>query len=471
MAYENSKTGQEPVPRQGNQGGAEMRAAELASLRITRAPEPERSSGGFFSGLLRLLVVALILAGTAWAAHQKGLFAQLPEVETAQVSRPGEGGASGRLTASGYIISRTKATLGFKLAGRIAQIVAREGTKVKAGDPIARLEDRDLKAQVDRWRAALATSQALLAEFEAGSRLQEIERARQGVVEAEASLSNAVRTLSRYEELQAKGSIAREQVDLARMTREAAGARAASARQTYHLVKEGPRPEQIRAQRARVAEALAALRVAEEALADTVLKAPFAGTVIERQAEVGETLAFIADARQTTGAQVVTLADLDDLEAEVDISENNLAQVEEGAPAEVVADAYPDRKYQGVVRMIMPRANRQKAVVPVKVRILANDGKLRPDMGAKVTFLPKGRPEKTRTAITMPGRAVWRHEGLDVVYTVRDGGAHLTRVKLGDKHGDAVEVLEGLSGGEEIVVSGFGNLSDGVKVRVKGQPR
>ena len=464
-------------PRSSSHGGhssgvstaAETRAADLARLSIPREPESRSPDRGPTITILRTIAVLALLGGVAAVAREKGLMAPVPEVEIASVVREGDSRFSGRLTASGYVVSRTKATLGFKIAGRIREIAAREGTRVKKGDIIARLEDRDLVAQLERAKAILATSSAVLAEMEAGTRRQEVERSHQAVLEAQASHAQTQRTLRRYEELLTKGAISHEQVDQARMSRDVAKARLVSAEQANRLLREGTRIEQILAQKARLAEARANVRVAEETLAETILVAPFEGLIIERQSEVGETLAFVADARQSSGAQVVTLADVDNLEVEVDISENNLAQIQEGRPTEIVVDAYPERKYQGTVRMIMPRANRQKAIVPVKVTIRASDRTLRPDMSAKVTFLPSSDAIPRQNApVLVPLRAVWRHAGSDAVYVVQDGLARTRRVTVGGKRDDMVEVTDGLSGGESVVVSGVGSINDGVRVRVKG---
>ncbi|MBI4860981.1 MAG: efflux RND transporter periplasmic adaptor subunit [Candidatus Riflebacteria bacterium] len=452
---------------------AGLRAEELARLRIHRLDEPRQASGGGFWSFMKFLVVVATLAGGAYWSHEKGMWSTAPEVDVVTVTREGDRPSSGRLTASGYVIARVKANLGFKVPGRISQLFKREGDKVGAGEVLAQLEDRDVRAQLDRARATADTTRAVLSELEAGSRRQEIARAGQAVKEAEANNWSALQTLRRYEELLKRGSIAPQQVDTARAVLNASTAQLESARQAQHLVQEGPRKELIAAQRARVAEVDAAVKVAQEQLFETKLRAPFAGVIIERQSEIGETLTFSTDTRTASGITVMTLADLDDLEVEVDISETNLSQVVEGGGAEVVTDAYPDRKYKALVRQIMPRANRQKAIVPVKVKILDVDSRLKPDMSAKVTFMLKGE-EAGKPAVTkvlMPRRAVRRQGDGAFVYVVREGTAREAPVSLGEVEGEMVLVKQGLLGGEDVVVDGSARLTNGAKVRTKGEAR
>jgi HlyD family secretion protein len=459
--------------------GMRLRPDELASLRIDRERHADDGGGGpgFFGWLLRIIVIGGIAVG-GYAAGQGKVpqlekFTQLtqtaPEVQLVAVVKEDPGASiPGRLTASGYIISRTKSSLSFKLPGRIAALYAREGDRVRGGQELARQEDTEQKANVMRARAALETARAGLGELEAGSRTQEIQRAEWVLKEAQANAKHAAQTLSRYQSLLAKGGIARQQVDQARMTRDMSAAQVQNATQALSMMREGPRKEQIATARARVSEAEAALRVAQELLDQTVLKAPYDGVLIDRGSEVGDTVLFSGDSRQPTGMMVFTLADLKNLEAEVDISETNLGQVHEGALAEVSVDAFPDKKYAGVVRMIMPRANRQKAIVPVKVRLTETDAVLRPDMSAKVSFLPKGEAvRKGPPRVMVPQRAVQKRDGRTVVFTVQGGVARALPVEIGPAEGDRVPVTSGLAGGEDIIVDGLAEVADGVKVRVK----
>lgn len=465
----------------------QIQPEELASLRIDRSRHSEPSAGGgvgFFGWVFRLAFVGL-LAGGAFVAgggggkdfHQVTQLAQqvlqpVPEVELDQAAKEVDAGPSGHLTASGYVISRTKAGLSYKVPGRIAKLLVREGALVKKGQVLALLEDVEQRANLERATAALATAKAALAELEAGSRDQEIQRAEWAVSEAEANNKHSRQTYERYQQLFSKGGISRQQVDQARMSADMTAAQVQSAKQALSLLREGPRREAIATQKARVTEAEAMIKVAQEALDQTILRAPFDGTVIDRNSEVGETLMFSGDSRQPTGLVVFTIADLHDMEAEVDISETNLSQVREGSPAEVVADAYPDKKYAGVVRMIMPRANRQKAIVPVKVKITETDGKLRPDMSCKVSFMSKAQEErKGPPRLMAPARAVTSRDGKQVVFTVQGGIARMLPVEVGPAEGDRVPVLKGLSGGEDLVVSSLAEIADGTKVRIKKPER
>ena len=460
----------------------QLRPDELASLRIDRsshhAPAPA-AGPGFFGWLFRLALMGGLVFGGYAAGQGKipqlGQLAQVsqlmtsdPEVVLAPAVKEDDSISSGHLTASGYVVSRTKASLSFKVPGRIATLEVREGALVQTGQVLARLEDSEQRANLARAEAALETAKAALTELKAGSRGQEIQRAESAVREAEANHKNAATNLTRFQVLLDRGGISRQQLDQARMTADMTAAQLESARQALSLAKEGPRREAIVTQQARISEADAGLKVARETLDQTVLHAPFAGTIIERSSEVGETLTFSGDSRQPSGVVVFTLADLRDMEAEVDISETNLAQVVEGAPTEVVADAYPDVKYAGQVRMIMSRANRQKAIVPVKVTILKSDGKLKPDMSAKVSFLSKGQAQrKGPPRILVPAKAIQKRDGKTVVFTVQGGVAKAITVQVSDPDGDRVPVTSGLSGGEDLIVEGLAEVADGTKVRVK----
>jgi HlyD family secretion protein len=243
-----------------------------------------------------------------------------------------------------------------------------------------------------------------------------------------------------------------------------------SQRQSYELSKAGPRKEQIDAQRATVRQLQGALAMAELDLSYTVIRAPIAATVLERNVEVGEfvTTGFVGE-RGAKG-YVLSIADLNDLRVELDVSQNDFAKVSAKQPCTIVTDAYPDKKYAGVVDLISPEANRQKATVQVRVKVLDPDELLKPDMNATVSFLAPAARRGTTTAqadvrppIRVPANAV--RDG--AVFVVENGKAVRRNVVVARSSGPDVEVRSGLIGGEDLIISPPQSLHDGERVRLE----
>jgi RND family efflux transporter MFP subunit len=394
---------------------------ELASLRIDRDRPAERRLWRW--PVLLLIPVVLVLGGL-YALRARQAFSA-PEVETARatVVRPSEASAGAPiLTASGYVVARRKAVVSAKIQGRLAQLRVEEGSRVGQGEVIARLESNDYEAQVQRARAALQRAQADLAE----SRRQ-LELARRLTDEKIMSTDQLQTTESR-----------------------------------------------TRVNEAAVSQARADVAYAEAQLANTVIRAPFGGTVVKKMAEVGESVAPIPPGVNisTSSGAVVALADLDTLEVEADVSESNVAKLSPDQPAEVTVEAFPDRKYRAVLRQVIPTADRTKATVQVKVTILDKDAQLKPEMSAKVTF---EEPAKRATAteplapvVVVPKEAVVSRDGKSVVFEVRDGKVRARPVVPGGERQGQVVVREGLAGSETLVVRPPETLKDGDAVRIKG---
>jgi HlyD family secretion protein len=320
---------------------------------------------------------------------------------------------------------------------------------------------------VDRTQAVLAGARARLQELEAGSRPEEIERARAGLEEARSNVANALLELERFERLHVDGAVARQTLDAARNRHEVALAQQASAQKNFELVRIGPRREQIELAGAQVREAEAALKAAQVDLDNTVIRAPIAGTILERLVEPGEivTISFIGG--RGAKSAVLSLADLRVLDVEVDVSQNEIGKVRLNQPAGIVADAFPDRTYRGTVTEMAPEANRQKATLQVKVRVAEPDGVIRPEMNAKVTFLEPPSGSGGPAKVFAPKEAVFTREAQSFVYQVNDGTATARRVRVGAEADGRIEVLDGLAGGESVVVRGVELLKDGQRVRVK----
>jgi HlyD family secretion protein len=242
----------------------------------------------------------------------------------------------------------------------------------------------------------------------------------------------------------------------------------------YELARLGPRKEQIAAMKGRVEQARGEVDLRRTFLDATVIKAPVTGTILERAVEVGEfvTTSFVGE-RGAKG-YVVSLADLNDLQVELDISQDDFAKLAMEGKGIVTTDAFPDRKYDGFVEEMSPEANRQKATVQVKVKILKPDSYLRPEMNARVAFQAGDTaPEKGQgvasvpTLIFIPSAAIRDSSGKKSVFVVLDGRAHEKTVKVGSTSSRGVEISEGLVGGEEIVMNPPTELKHGDRVKSK----
>jgi RND family efflux transporter MFP subunit len=374
-------------------------------------PAPRRS-------MLPWILAAVGLAVVALVALRLPLPWLVPEVATERLRATDPASSQAVLTATGYTYARVRAAVGAKIIGRVVELRVDEGDRIRRGEVIAVLDSADLEAAVRRSEAELR--------------------------EAEARLADAQREERRQESLVAAGVGPQADLDAARTRREVAEA-------------------QVRTAFARLASAQAQLDY-------TVISSPVDGVVIERNVEVGEMVApggFTS--QQSTGA-IVRIADPSSLEVEADINESYIARVKLGQPAAIQVDAVPDHAYRGRLRQIVPTADRQRAVVEVKVSIDDRDERLVPDMSCTVTFLEQGSegagPRQQR--LSVPAAAVVEEDGETVVFVVRDERAERRIVELGERTGERIEVRAGLSAGDEVVLEPPAELGDGERVRVRG---
>ncbi|MBI3280291.1 MAG: efflux RND transporter periplasmic adaptor subunit, partial [Acidobacteria bacterium] len=390
------------------------------------------------------------------------------EVETVRVRAADAGDpASGQeivLNATGYIIAAHKIQLASKVLGRVAWIGVEKGDKVKEGQVIVRLEDDEYRAQLQQARGNLLSLQARLAELEHGSRPEEIQRARAELEQTRADLANARTVLARTERLVGEGVLARQALDDARARHDSLAARVQALDRSYELVRLGPRQEQIAAVKGQLEQARGAVAFFESQLSNTVIRAPVTGTILERAVEKGEfvTTSFVGE-RGAKG-YVVSLADLSDLRAELDINQNDFAKLRPRQPARVTTDAFPDRVYDGVLEEISPEANRQKATVQVKVRILKPDDYLRPEMNASVAFYnERAEPPAASSSRVLYVPASSLRGGY--VFVVHEGRALRRAVRTGGLTSRGLRVDSGLIGGEDLIVNPPEDLKDGAKVK------
>ena len=353
--------------------------------------------------------------------------------------------------------------------GRVAWIGVEKGDKVQQGQVLVRLEDSDFRAQSNQARANLAAAQARLDQLRTGSRPQEKLKDKAGVLQAEATLRNAEAEYERTEKLYRAGVSSKAELDRAIAERDTTRALLEAARQSSAMTDMGPRAEEIRVADAQVRQMKAALDYAETQLAATEIRAPVSGTVLQRIVERGEMVspsAFGGESGARTS--VVALADLNDLQIELDISQTDFARLKMGQRAEIVPEAFPNLKYTGFIAEIAPEANRAKATVQVKVKVDNPDEQLRPEMNARVNFLGEAQPTQAKSAsrVLVPKAAVVRRDGSAFVFVVKGNKVEQRSIRLGDEAGDFYYVIEGLSGGESTATTGAEKLRDGDRVKI-----
>ncbi|HEY7499967.1 MAG TPA: efflux RND transporter periplasmic adaptor subunit [Vicinamibacterales bacterium] len=401
---------------------------ELASLKI----DQNSRAGGGRSGWIALVVLLLVAigVGAGWFYTQR---VQAAPVKTATVTAStGAGTAAGAvLNASGYVVARRRATVSSKFTGKVLEVFVEEGKAVKRGQVLARLDDSQLRAGLDVARAQLAAAKSAAAEDEA--RLREAER-----------------QFKRLSQLVQEKVVGRAEVDTAEATVESLKARIALARQQVEVAQ-----QQVEAQ--------------QTDLNDTVVRAPFDGVAISKDAQPGEMISPVSAGGGFTRTGICTIVDMSSLEIEVDVSEQYINRVRPGQPVEALLDAYPDWRIPARVITTVPTADRQKATVRVRIGFEKLDPRILPDMGIKTSFLderPADAPDvPVKARILVPKSAVRTDNGQSVVFVVRDDRVERRAVKMGAAQGDQVEVVSGLNSGERVVVDGHDSLTDGTRVK------
>ena len=419
--------------------------ANLEALRLRE--EPPRPSRTRWI-VLSVLVLALAAAGAWWRSASA-----VTEVDTvrAAVQPPSQAQAGApMLTASGYVVARRKAVVSAKIQGRLSDLRVEEGSRVVEGETIARLESADYEANLVRARARVESVRLQIEAYAARIRSAEV-----NLTEARRQAAVAARLWKEQ-----VGSVDERDATQARVA--AAEAALASA-QADHA-----------SSRSELAQAEADVRLNQALLDNTVIRAPFTGTVVRKMAEVGESVAPIPPGVNisTASGAIVALADLDTLEVEVDVAEANVARLKSEQPAEVTVEAFPDKKYRAVLRQVIPTADRTKATVMVKVTILDKDPDLKPEMSARTTFLERASTTAAsapaKPIVTVPQQAVVSRDGKSLVFEVTAGNTvRAVAVVAGPVQQGQVVVREGLSGSEVLVKNPAATLKDGHAVKVK----
>jgi HlyD family secretion protein len=445
---------------------------DLQSLRIDRSARGS-SDGEPPAWVRRYIVIgiAVVVVLSLSVLAYRLLSRDVPEVEVTRASAESTDVGGTVLSATGYIVAHHTINVNSKVTGRLAWIGVEKGDKVKEGQVLVRLEDEEFRASYEQAKGALDNARAYLDELQHGSRPEEIQQAQHNLDEARATLVNDKLTLDRMKELSSAGVGSRQTLDDATAKFDSDQQRVNSLDKAFQLMKIGPRPEEIARAQGALAQVQGQLDYAKSQLDATVIRAPVTGTILDRTAEKGEliTAQFASAAAGGPQGSVVSLADLNDLQVELDIAQADFARLEPKQKGIVTTDAYPDRKYNGEIAQISPEANRQKATVQVKVQVLNPDEYLRPEMNATVKFLadePKNKSTQPSGAF-VPANAVRDQDGKKVVFLAFDGKARLREVHVLSQRTDGF-LVDGLVGGESVITKGPQNLKDGDTIKVKG---
>ena len=385
--------------------------ADLSSLKIDRSDNKENKNKSKYF-IYAIVVIIVIVAGY----FVVGSFTKSAiEVKLTTVMKQSPAKSNAVLTASGYVVAQREASVSSKGTGVLEYLGVVEGDKVKRGQIIARLDDRDIEAQLDEAKSNLQFYKAQVKEVE--------------------------NNYNREKELFERGLSSQQSLD--------------QAEANYKTLL------------ANINIAEARIRAAEVALENMIIRAPFDGTVLTKNAEVGEIVAPFG-ASTTSRAAVVTIADMTSLMVETDVSESNIEKIKQDSDCEIVLDAYPDKSYQGFVFKIVPTADRSKATVLVKVGFKNYDSRVLPEMSAKVSFLSEKKEgeENQLPVLTIPLSAVDELNGKKIVYIVKDDKAFQKEISTGRLLGSYVEIISGLNEGDEIIDNLDENIKEGIQVKV-----
>lgn len=401
-----------------------MQQQDLSKLKIERATQQARARGRFRRPFLAVLLLGAV--GAAAVALIGGMNRE-PTVEAATVVTAYPSSAHAVLNATGYVVAQRKAAVASKATGRLEWLGVAEGSNVKKNEVIARLENQDVTAAMEQAAANVKVAQANLEQGYAESR-------------------DAESALKRSEELIAKKFISASAHDSA-------------------VARFGKAQAAIASLKAAIAAAQAGFKAAQVAVEQTIIRAPFDGVVLTKQANVGDIVTPFSSALDSKGA-VVTMADMSTLEVEADVAESSLFKIHIGQPCEIQLDALPDVRFMGVVDRTVPTVDRSKATLLVKIRFTQIDKRVLPDMSAKVAFLQKQLSEAERKPVTAVNpAAITKREQKNVVFVLRENRAVLTPVEVGNPLGELVEV-RGVTPGDKVALRPPETLKHGATVKL-----
>jgi HlyD family secretion protein len=401
-----------------------MSAPDLSALKIDDHHRTPSGRGG--KGWIVALIVLIVIAGGAVFA-----FRPRPEtVEVMTVHASSTNAPATLLNASGYVTPRRRSTIAAKITARVTAVYADEGMRARAGQILAKLDDSDANVRLNSAQADLEATKATL-------------------VDLQVNLANAETELNRTQKLVQGGVSTTQSLDLARTTANSYKARIASTQR------------QIAATEKRV-------EVAQQDVDNCVVRSPYDGLIVSKDAQVGEMVSPISAGGGFTRTGIATIVDMQSLEIEVDVNESYIARVKNNQQVTAVLDAYPDWNIPAHVRTVIPTADRQKATIKVRISFDQLDPRILPDMGVKVSFLDeKPAAAKTGNQTYVPKAAIKTDNGSSIVYLYRAGKIERHAVKIGGTRGDDQEVIAGLSEGDQVVFRGTEKLHDGEQVELK----
>lgn len=403
-----------------------MPAEDIAKLKIEKSEKIIKPNRRRKKPLVIAAVVLLLL--TAVGLYFGGILVPAISIDVTTIPQFYPSQSLSLLNASGYIVAQRKAAVASKVTGRLVALMVEEGSKIKQGDVIARMENIDVSAVRDQAAANLNTARATLEQ-------------------ARAERDNAQKEYERYKQLVARDYVSRSDSE--------------AVETRYRRAVEG-----VKASEAVVHAGEAALQNAEASLDYTLIRAPFDAVLLTKNADIGDIVTPIGAAANAKAA-VVSIADMSSLQVEVDVSETSITTIRVGQPCDIQLDALPDMRFRGEVHAIVPTVDRSKATVLVKVRFLDKDRRMLPDMSAKVSFLPrKLAPEEIKPRLAATRSALIDRSGRTFAYLLEGNRVRETPVRVGATFGDMVEILSGLKAGDRVVVTPPKGLKDGSRIKV-----
>jgi RND family efflux transporter MFP subunit len=403
----------------------------LDSLRIERTPEPEHDGSRPAYKWIIVAVLALAVVAGLYVWLRDGAI----EVQAA-TAIAANGGAGSRgpavLNASGYVVARRQATVSAKTTGRIAEVLIEEGMEVEEGQVLATLDDSTVRPQL-----ALAERQ--------------LEAARKELEEVAVRAEEAARNVARLEKLRADNLVSESQLDAAQSEYKALAAR-------------------LEALKSNVKVAESSLRVRQQELADLIIRSPFDGVVVSKDAQPGEMVSPISAGGGYTRTGIATIVDMSSREIEVDVNEAFINRVKPGQKTVAVLDAYPDWQIPSHVINIVPTADRQKATVRVRIGFDELEPRILPDMGVKVSFLDDSSAQTgnaPRPAVRVPASSVFREGQTAYVWRISDDRVERIAVSVGAERNGQIDVLSGINAGDVVVAQPVEGLADGAPVKIK----
>lgn len=401
----------------------EIHKTDLSTLKINRTPQTQSST---MKWIIIAVIICCIVGGGYFLMNNTSV-----EVETMQVFTSQTGSAESILTGQGYVVAQRKAAISSKATGRLEALYVIEGDKVKQGDIIGRIESADVQAALDQQKAQLEVQKAALEN-------------------AVAELEDAEISLKRQQELRKENVGTQADLDAA-----------------ANRVKKAK--AQVQSAKAGIATQESAIRASLVQVENTIIRAPFDGTILNKNANVGEVITALGAAAGSRGA-VVTLADMTSLQVEADVSESAIQKIQENQPVEISVSAISDKKYKGIVNKIIPTADRGKGTVQVKIRFEDIDERVLPEMGAKVNFLKMNtvvNETENKPKLLIPQTAVQTNNGKKTVFVVKNETANEYTVTTGENFGEYIEITNGLTNGDVIILTPSDNVTQGKKVHIK----